>query len=188
MKRFNLLGLCALAACAMALVALPVSSASAAAKKVLQLDEGETKAANNAPGTIVVFIDTCEVKSGGTLSGNDAATIKLKATPTSTECNEAVTESGSITEASMTATKKLTMKGSITVGEAGCNYTFTKWSTTFAIPGPVAKGGLKVTGKLAKGSAKGCAKTLTELVTIAVVHPIAEEPESTEPFDAVLTT
>jgi hypothetical protein len=178
MKRFNLLGLCALAACAMALVALPVSSASAAAKKVLQLNEGSTKAPNEDSAIVEVDVDSCVVRASGHLTTNDAATIKLAAAETSFGCIEGETSgTGSITEASLTATKKLTLKGSIDVSEevegGKCTYAFTKFSGTFAVPGSVTSK-LKLSGKLVKGSAKGCAKTDVETVTAIVAHPIGE--------------
>jgi hypothetical protein len=174
MKRINLLSMCALAACALALVALPVSSASAAAKKVLQLNEGETKAANEAPGLIAFELDTCIVEAKGHLTGNDAATVKLVATEQEEENCGNATESGSIKEASMTSTKKLTIVGSVTITQSietgTCSYLFSKFAATFPVPGHVeAKG--KVSGKLQKGSAKACKKTLAETITIGVFHP-----------------
>jgi hypothetical protein len=190
MKRFKLLCMSALAVSALTFAAVPVSSASAAAKKVLQLDEGETAASKEAPAVIAFGLHTCIVRASGHLTGNDAATVKLAASETSFNCDVGQTEgSGSITEATMTATKKLTLKGSITISEVVeggglCTYTFNKFTSTFKIPGRV-EGSVKAAGKLAKGSAKSCAKTLKETITVAIAHHIGET-ESLEAFNAAL--
>ncbi len=191
MRRFKLFGVGALAVCALSLAALPVSAAWAKSKGVLQFDEGETPAANEAKGAITFSLDTCIIRSTGHLTGNDAASIKLVTTESESSCNEAVSESGSIKEATMSSKKKLTMTGSITINEeteAGhCIYVFSKFKGTFAIPGPVSEV-QTLSGKLSKaGSAKTCAKTLSEPVRINAVYPVGET-EETQVFNAVVVS
>jgi len=194
MKRFKVLWMSALAVCALTLAALPVSSASAKAP-VLQLNEGETKAAEDASAEIEVEVEACHAHVQGHLTGNDAKTVKVATTGTSFRCPRETAASGAITEASMTSKGALTLKGSIIYseqkeevgpkGEAGiCAYTFKKFKGTFAIPGPVTSE-YTGTGTLVSHSPKGCEKKLSTTVTVTVRYPFMAR---TEIFEAALVS
>lgn len=191
MKRFKLFGVGVLAVCALSLVALPVSAASAKkAKDVLQFDDGENAAPKEAPGMIRILIGTCEVQSDGHLTGNDAASVTLNApSGGSLGCNEAYSESGILTSATLSTKKKLTLTGTIDITTPGpCTYAFSKWKgATVAIPG-LTFSEFKDTAKLDKAAKNGskCGKALTEDVLVGLIYQINEE--ETEPFSAVLVT
>jgi hypothetical protein len=185
MKRMKLFGTGALAVCALSLAVLPVSSASAA-KDVLQLNEGETKAANEAPASLDILIATCISRNHGHLTGNDLATVTQVTTDTEDgSCSENHSITGSITKASLSSKGKFSLTGSLTVTkeeneEAGpCEYLFSKWKLTAKAPGPVNIEA-NVTGKLVKAASnKDCAKTETKTITVGL-------EDSLEPFNAVL--
>lgn len=82
------------------------------------------------------------------------------------ECpNQGESISGLISEIQLKSSGSATLKGTITVSEPGpCSYAFKNPKATFAPPGFLWFEG-KATGKLAKGSAKSCAKTFVVDVT-----------------------
>lgn len=174
MKRFKLFGFGVLAVCGLSLAALPASSAFAA-KDVVQLNEGETKAANEAPASIEILIASCISRSEGQLTGNDLATVTAKATATEDEgCAEGKELTGSITQASLSSKGLLKLTGSLTltkeIGEetGPCKYVFSKWKLKVAIPGPVDVEAA-VKGKLVKaGSNKDCAKTAEKTANVGL--------------------
>lgn len=197
MKRFKVLGVGFLAVCALSLVALPVSAAWAKTKPVLQLNEGENAAANEAYTNLYAeFVNAeCRTRNYGNLTGNDAATVKAVTTENQDECSEEAEEigtsvEGSLEKAEITTTGKLTLTGSLTVTlKAGhpdgpCKYVFSKWKLTSKVPGPVGWGG-KIKAKLDKtGSNKtkgACASTLEEEVNVHLVDQHAKA------FEAALT-
>ena len=73
MRHVKVLGLCL--AAVFALAAMTASAASAKGKPVLQLNEGGTKAGNEAPTSAVVAFAQCFSYNGGHLTGNDAKTV-----------------------------------------------------------------------------------------------------------------
>jgi len=173
MKGFKVRGAGFLAVCALLLVAMPVSAASA--KGVLQLNEGETQASPEAPGFIAIDLASCNIENIGHLTGNDASTVKLTTTTLEDECGrEGSTMTGELKEASMSSKGKLGLTGTLTVTEIlppelTCSYVYSKWKLTFKVPGPVEFGGT-ATGKLSKAvSSKGCPKTDTQSLSVKIV-------------------
>jgi hypothetical protein len=188
MKRFKLFGTGALAVCALSLAVLPVSSASAA-KSVLQLDEGATRAANEAPSFLTIEIDGCFSRDHGHLTGNDLATVTAVTTESEGECGiEGSSIAGSIEKAAVTSKGKFTLTGSLTVTEredeptGPCTYLFSKWKLKTTVPGPVEFSGT-VAGKLDKAFSnnKDCAKKVEEEAVIRL-----RELTDGAPFEAVL--
>lgn len=181
MRGFKLFGVGLIAACALAVTALPVSAASAA--KLLVLTESGTPVANGAKADVGMIIGECVTFSGGTVTANGAAKDKVSATTSAfAECfEEGETASGKITEAQLGSTGKATMKGTITISRAGpCVYNFTKFTGTFAVPGEAAFES-STTGKLNKtSSSKTCAKTLAQTFSADVTNEPFGEPFGTK--------
>jgi len=184
MKGFKLLSAGVLAVCALLLVAMPVSAASA--KSVLQLDEGETAAPPEAFAYIAFDLASCGPENVGHLTGNDAATIKLVTTTIEDECGrEGSSMTGEIKEAELTSKGKITLIGSVTIKEEKegqtCSYTFSKFKNlAFTVPGPVEYNG-SAAGKLTKtGNSKSCPKSATKTLSVTIAGTGAQ------PFNAVL--
>ncbi len=187
MRHVKVLGLCLVAV--FALAAMTASAASAKTKDVLQFNEGEAAAAPTAPGNFVMEIATCIVQSEGHLTGNDAATVTLSATKgENLGCNEAYSESGSITSASLSAKGKLALTGTIdvTYKGTGCTYAFSKWKAKMPVGGGelAAASEVPVSGKKVAGPGS-CAKKLTETVEV-MGFTFAVGPEETEAFNTTL--
>jgi hypothetical protein len=161
-KRIKPVGVGLLTALALMLAVLPASGASAA--KVLQLSVEGTPVANGSPGDTGLLLDECVVFSSGTVAVNGAAKDKLTAASNAaSECPEGRSVSGTITETQLASSGKVTLKGTITITEPGpCVYAFSKFKSTFPVPGKVNFEGT-TTGKLNKGlSIPGCAKKSTQ--------------------------
>ncbi len=183
MRHVKVLGLCLVAV--FALAAMTASGASAKAGAVLQLNEGVTKAGNEAPASAVVAFAQCYSFNSGHLTGNDAATVTQVATATVNECAEGKELTGGFTSAAVSAKGTLTLTGSLTltkeIGEetGPCKYTFSKWKKLkFTLGGPLNLE-TPVTGKLVKaGSNKDCAKTAAKEANVGLQYPSG-------PFEAV---
>jgi hypothetical protein len=181
MRGLKLFGVGLVAACALAVTALPVSAASAA--KLLQLTEAGTPVPNGSTADVGVIIGECITFSQGKVTVNGAAKDKVNPTTSAfAECSEAgETVSGSITEAQLGSTGKATMKGTITISKVGpCVYNFTKFKGTFEVPGEAALEA-PTTGKLSKAvSSKSCAKTLAQTFFADVTNEPFGEPFGTK--------
>lgn len=177
MRGFKLFGVGLVAACALAVTALPVSAASAA--KLLQMIESGTPVPNGSTADVGVIIGECITFSQGKVTVNSAA--KDKVNPTSSavaSCSEeGESVSGFVTEAQLGATGKAMLKGTITISKAGpCVYNFTKFKGTLEIPGE-AIFEAPTTGKLSKAvSSKSCAKTLAQTFFADVTNEPFGEP------------
>jgi hypothetical protein len=161
-KRFKLGGVCIIAALALVLAVLPASSAFAKAAH-LNLTEGGPPVGVGSPGDTSIFIAGCEVVSAGKVTVNSSAKDKLAAsTNASTTCGEGGSESGTVTETQIGAKGTLSLKAKLTVTEPGpCVYVFSKFKTTFEVPGPAVWEGT-TTGKVSKKlSSLSCEKTQT---------------------------
>ncbi len=163
MGRFKVAGTGVVAVFSLMIAILPASSAMAASH--LELTEGGPPVAVGSPGDTGVSVANCSIFTEGTVAINGAAKDVLKATKNArAECSEESTgESGTVTETQITSKGGLTLKAKLEVTEAGpCVYAFSKFKTTFAVPGPVVAEGTTV-GKLNKKlSSKTCEKTQTK--------------------------
>jgi hypothetical protein len=185
-RHVKLLMMCVVAVFAFA---IPAASASAAkTKDVVQLNEGTTKAANEAPASLAMLIDTCIVRSHGHLTGNNLPTVTEVTTASESEgCGEHISISGSISKSTVSTKKAFTLTGTLTVtskeGEATgpCKYAYSKWKLKIpAFPGPVLVEA-KVTGKLVTtGSNKDCLTKKTETQEVLVALEDEEGPFNAE--------
>ncbi len=155
----------ALLALAMMLVVIPASGASAA--KLLVLSHEETPIANGSAADETLQLGECSLVSTGKVTENGAAKVKLVETSTGdSECAEGETISGKIDEAELKSSGKSALKGTVTITKAAgpCVFSFTKWKSSFNVPGFVFMKG-ETSGKLNKelsNKTKGvCEKKLT---------------------------
>jgi hypothetical protein len=176
-KRIKPVGVGLLTALALMLAVLPASGASAA-KKVLQLSVGGTPVANGSPGDTGLLLDECIVFSSGTVVTNGAPKDKLTAASNAaSECPEGRSVSGTITETQLASSGKVTLKGTITITEPGpCVYAFSKFKSTFAVPGMLNFEGT-TTGKLNKAlSIPECGKKSTQFYVGDATPEVFGEP------------
>jgi hypothetical protein len=145
------------------LVVVPASGAMA---KSLQLQVKEVTVANGSPGDTSLAIDECQLFSEGTVQNNSTGKVKLVATKNAVDtCEGGKSAEGVVTESSWSASGKMGLKGKITITEtteAGtCVYLFSKFKSTFEIPGNTLGFG-ETTGKRNKKlSAPACPTTST---------------------------
>lgn len=135
MKGTRLVGV-ALVALAMMLVVIPASGASAS--KLLVLSHEGIPIANGSAGDEGLQLGECGLFSIGTIVENGASKVKFAETSTeAAECPEGESISGKFDEAELKASGKSALKGTITITkEAGpCVYNFTKFKSTFEVPG-----------------------------------------------------
>ncbi len=146
------------------LVALP---GSALAAKTLVLSSEGTPVANGSAGDEGLQLGSCSIVNVGTVLENKVSKVRLIETSTEeAECPAGETISGKIDEAELKSSGKSALKGTITITKAAgpCVYTFTKWKSSFEVPGFVFMKG-EAAGKLNKelsNKEKGvCEKKLT---------------------------
>lgn len=170
----------ALLALAMMLVVIPASGASAA--KLLVLSSEGTPLANGAPADTGIGIGSCGLFSNGTILENGVGKVKLVETSTSEpECPEGESISGKIDETELKGSGKGALKGTITITKESplCIYNFTKFKSTYEVPGFVFMKG-ETKGKLNKelsNKEKGvCAKTLIEKWFATAAGEVFGEP------------
>jgi hypothetical protein len=159
-----------------ALMAVVPVNAMAAKKGIVLKEEGKP-VANGAPAFVRVFLATCEMYGeGGNLSGIGSSKVKLKASKTTaTECNEAIKVDASFTEAQLSTSGQISVKGKVTVqdSETGCVYEFKTFKATEAVSGIAGARG-STSGKRTKASPKTCVKTSPEKFTVALIPPSTE--------------
>jgi hypothetical protein len=184
MKGSRFVGVVVLAL-AMMLVVIPASGALAA--KHLVLSSEGTPVANGSTGDETLQVGKCSIVNVGTILENKASKVKLMETSTEeAECPAGETISGGFTEAELKSSGKSALKGTITITKAAgpCVYSFTKWKSTFKVPGFVFMEG-ETAGKLnkeASSKTKGvCEKKLTE----KWFSSASNEPFG-EPFEATI--
>lgn len=190
MRGIKLFGTGLLTVCMLMLAVLPVSGASATkAPKLLRLTEdGGTRTAPAEAGAAAgVFVDPtsgCDIESGGHLTRNSAKTVTMVTTGAEVEvvCNSPnESESGGITEVSLSAKGKVKIKAHLDITEpSGCEYIFTRFKPgKLAIPGLAQTEGT-VNGKWAKGASKSCAKSVTEKFVVSLIGTTEYEIFETE--------
>jgi hypothetical protein len=132
------------------LVVIPASGASAA--KLLVLSHEGVPVANGSPGDEGLQLGECGLFSTGTIVENGASKVKFAETSTAAaECPEGETISGKFDEAELKSSGKSALKGTITLTKAAgpCVYAFTKFKSTFEVPGFLFMKG-EAQGKLVK--------------------------------------
>jgi hypothetical protein len=134
MKGTRLVG-AGLLALALLLVALPASGASAA--KLLVLSSEGTPVANGSPGVTGVSIGECGLVSNGKVVENGVSKVKLVETSASEEeCPVGESISGKINETELSGAGKVKLTGTLEIAKPGpCVYDFTKFKSTFPVPG-----------------------------------------------------
>jgi hypothetical protein len=159
MRRFSMLGTALLVT--LALTAVAAGSAWGAVD--LKLKHNGEEAAKGSSTVAAILVDECVEFSEGTLTTNGAATDKAKLTHSvDSECPEGTKLTGSITAASLTTKGAMSLTAKLTLTLPGpCSYAITKVKLSFTPSGGSSFGEGTVTGKLGKGSAKSCAKTLS---------------------------
>jgi hypothetical protein len=175
MKGTKLVGAGLLALLAL-MLAIPASGASAA--KLLELKSGGTVVPVGSAVSASMELEGCGMFSNGKLGANDAAKITATGTSTSeVECPEGVSASGLIKETQLASSGKVKLVGAITISLPGpCVYAFTKFKSTFEVPGFIFFKGTSV-GKLNKAlSSKSCAKTTSQIFRADVTNEPFGEP------------
>ena len=165
---------------AMMLVVIPASGASAA--KLLVLSSEGSPLANKATADTGLSLGSCGIFSDGTLTENGVAKVKVVETTTEeAECPKGETISGKIDETELKSSGKSALKGTITIAKAAgpCVYEFTKFKSSFEVPGFVFMKG-ETSGKLNKALSspvKGtCEKHLTRSWFASVTGEAFGEP------------
>ena len=180
MKATRLAGVTLPAVLATMLAVLPASPAAAAAKKLVLKSAG-TAVANGSPGSIGITVQECGIFSNGkVVTNNSAKDLVTGTTSSNTECpapGESI--SGLIKEAQLKSSGSSVLKGEIDVTEPGpCIYAFKNPKAKFT-PGSFLLFEAAMTGKLAKGSLKTCAKTDPQTLTINITNEVFGEPFGT---------
>jgi hypothetical protein len=179
MKGFKPLSACLVAV----LVFVVLPTAALAAGKVLILTNEGKEVPNGASADVGLFMGGCVGFSEGIVAANHAAKDKVTATKNGlVECSEAgESESGVISEAQLATSGKISLIGKISITKPGpCIYEFSKFTGKFTVPGTVLFEG-STSGKLNKtGSAKTCAKKVTETYEADVTNSVTLEPFNAE--------
>lgn len=181
MRRFSMLGTALLVV--FALTAVAAGSAWGATK--LELNHGGKAVAKGSGAVAAVIVEECAQFTEGTVTTNGAATDKAKLTHSvDSECPEGRKLTGSVTAASLTTKGVMSFTAKLTLTLAGpCSYAFTKFTIPFTPSGGSTLGSGTMTGKVAKGSAKSCAKTLVASDEAGLLNNLSE----VDPFETELT-